>query len=109
MRKYSVLIIDEAEKDILEIYYYIVDNDSIRSADWVIERLELLCESLTDLPERGHFPPELLRLDIRFYREIHFKPYRIIYQIIENSVYIHCVLDGRRDLDDLLRRRLLRE
>ena len=33
----------------------------------------------------------------------------IIYQLIEKNVYIHCILDGRRDLEDLLRIRLLRE
>jgi toxin ParE1/3/4 len=42
------------------------------------------------------------------FREIHFKPYRIIYQIVESDVYIHAVLDGRRDLQELLEIRLLR-
>jgi toxin ParE1/3/4 len=42
------------------------------------------------------------------FREIHFKPYRIIYQIIDKRVFVHCVLDGRRDLQELLERRMLR-
>ena len=37
-----------------------------------------------------------------------FKPYRIIYQIVGRKVFIHCVLDGRRNLQDILERRLLR-
>ena len=42
------------------------------------------------------------------YREVHFKPYRIIYEIVGRKVFIHCVLDGRRAVQELLERRLLR-
>jgi toxin ParE1/3/4 len=45
---------------------------------------------------------------VREYREIHFKPYRIIYQIVGRKVFIHCVLDGRRALQEVLEHRLLR-
>ena len=31
-----------------------------------------------------------------------------IYQIEGQTVFVHCVLDGRRDLQELLERRLLR-
>jgi toxin ParE1/3/4 len=57
---------------------------------------------------RGHIPPELERIGVLEFREIFFKPYRIIYQVIRSDVYFHCVLDGRRDLQDLLQRRVLR-
>ena len=60
------------------------------------------------MANRGHIPPELERVGVYEYREIYFKPYRIIYQIVESDVYIHCVLDSRRDLEDLLQERLLR-
>jgi hypothetical protein len=40
--------------------------------------------------------------------EIHFKPYRIIYQIVGRTVFVHCVLDGRRAVQEMLERRLLR-
>ena len=68
-------------------------------------------ESLAAFPSRGHFPPELLRLHISEFREVHVGVYRVIYQtdLSENHVYIHAVLDGRRYVDELLRERLLRE
>ena len=64
--------------------------------------------SLAELPNRGHIPPELDRIGVVEYREIHFKPYRIIYQVIESKVYIHCILDGRRELHELLEKRIIR-
>lgn len=106
--KYSVEIINVAEQDILDIFFYIARNDSVESAEYVLNELETLCFSLSDLPVRGHVPPELENLGIKDYLEIHFKPYRIIYQIIEKSVYIHCVVDGRRDIRSFLEYRLIR-
>lgn len=60
------------------------------------------------MPQRGHHPPELARLGIHDFREIRCKPYRIIYEIIDTNVMIHAVIDGRRDIRDLLAARLLR-
>jgi toxin ParE1/3/4 len=47
-------------------------------------------------------------MGIAEYREAHFKPYRIIYRVANQAVEIYCVLDGRRDMQSLLLRRLLR-
>lgn len=60
------------------------------------------------MPERGHIPQELARVVVTHYREIHIKVYRIVYQVIESDVYIHCILDGRRDIQAILEHRLLR-
>ena len=46
-------------------------------------------------------------LGIREYREIFFKPYRIIYRIMKKNVYVLLIVDGRRDMQSLLQRRLL--
>lgn len=105
---FQVLLVQEAEDDLFEIYKYILDNDSATSADYVILKIEEVCLSLGELPQRGHIPPELDRISISNFLELHFKPYRIIYEIEGKKVFIHCILDGRRDLQDLLERRLLR-
>jgi toxin ParE1/3/4 len=106
--KYSVYLISTAEEDIFEIYEYISRNDSPQKAEDVFSKLKEACESLATMAKRGHVPPELDRMSVRDYLEIHYKPYRIIYQIFGNKVFIHCVLDGRRDMEDLLQRRLIR-
>jgi toxin ParE1/3/4 len=105
---FQVYIIADAEQDIVEIYDYIALSDSIEKADYVFKNIEEKCSSLSEFPDRGHFPPELERIGIFEYREIHFKPYRIIYKIVDSRVYVYCVLDGRRELQKLLENRLLR-
>jgi len=63
--------------------------------------------SLSEFPERGTHPKELLFLGIREYLEIFFKPYRIIYRVIDEMVYVFLIADGQRDMQTLLQRRLL--
>jgi toxin ParE1/3/4 len=58
-------------------------------------------------PDRGNHPKELLALGIREYRELHFKPYRILYRVIERKMYVYLIADGRRDLQTLLQQRLI--
>ncbi len=106
--KYSVYIISDAEEDILSIYNYISISDSMENAGQLLKKIYETCSSLSELPNRGHIPLELERIGVIEYREIHFKPYRIIYQVVESSVYIHCILDGRRELQELLEKRIIR-
>lgn len=106
--KYKVIILPEAKADILGIYLYVAENDSPSRAEKLLHNLEKRFEALSHSPERGHLVPELQRIHVKVFREIHFKPYRILYQIVEHDVYIHAVLDGRRDLQELLELRLLR-
>ncbi len=105
---YQVHFVVDAELDLLEIYQYLVGAGVPRRAEKILDELESVCFSLEQMPERGHFPPELLRLGIRAYRELNHKVYRIVYQIVENDIYVHCILDGRRDMQSLLQERLLR-
>jgi toxin ParE1/3/4 len=105
---YQVLLVVEAEEDILDIYKYILRADGRGRADHVLQKLQEICQRLAQMPYRGHNPPELERIGVYGYREIHFKPYRIIYQIAGRKVFVHCVLDGRRAMQEILERRLLR-
>jgi toxin ParE1/3/4 len=106
--KYRVFIAADAEEDLFEIYDYAALNDSIDKAVELIEKLKYQCEKLTKFPNRGHKLPELERIGVYEFLEIYHKPYRIIYRILENNVYVHGILDSRRDLEELLQKRLLR-
>ncbi len=107
--KYKVNIIKSAEDDLLEIYKYIYFNDCEENADKIYAKLVEKITSLQEFPNRGHIPSELKLLGIEDFLEIHYKAFRIIYQIIENVVFVHCLLDGRRDMQKLLQERLIRE
>ncbi|MBX2977293.1 MAG: type II toxin-antitoxin system RelE/ParE family toxin [Ignavibacteriaceae bacterium] len=107
--KFKVNIVSSAEEDLFEIYQYVFFNDSEEKAEILYSRLYEKCLSLQEYQNRGHVPPELNLLGIDDFQELHYKPYRIIYQIVEKGVFIHCVLDGRRDMQKLLHERLMRD
>ena len=105
---YDVFLGEDAEADILDIWKYVAHHDSVERAATLVNALQESCLSLCHFPDRGHCPPELQRVHVLEYRELHYKPYRIIYRIVERKVFIHCILDGRRNLQELLLERLLR-
>lgn len=105
--RFAVLLTEGAEQDLESIYDYIAEFDSPANADHVLDQLMKSAESLSAFPERGSYPKELLALGIKDYRQTFFKPYRVIYRVIGQRVYIALIADGRRDMQSLLARRLL--
>ena len=104
----NIYLISDAEDDLLEFVENVEKYDSPEKAAKLLDKIESTCKSLSELAHRGHIPPELERIGIFEFKEIHYKPYRIIYRIIDKNRYIHCIIDGRRDLQELLQQRLLR-
>ena len=104
---FAVLLTDAATRDLEEIYDYVARHDAPGKASQVLQRIENAFNRLSDAPERGAYPKELLALGIREYREVFFKPYRIIYRVFGKAVYVLVIADGRRDMQALLQRRLL--
>jgi len=104
---FQVLLTEDAERDLEDIYTYIAEHDSRQNADYVLDRLLQVTDSLGAAPERGLLPRELATLGIREYRQVFFKPYREIYRQIDQQLVIYVIADGRRDMQSLLARRLL--
>jgi len=96
-----------ARKDLRNIHDYISRHDSPEKANYVARKILEAALSLRELPHRGVYPPELLAIGKRDYRQVFFKPYRILYRVRGDSIYIAVVADGRRDMQSLLARRLL--
>lgn len=105
--RWKVLLTAGAERDLEALHAYIANHDSPAQADHVLERLLKVADDLATFPERGAHPRELLALGIREFRQVFFKPYRLIYRIIDKRVVIFVIADGRRDMQTLLAQRLL--
>jgi toxin ParE1/3/4 len=104
---YEVSLTKDAERDLEEIYVYNAEHDSRASADHVLDRLVKATEALRTSPDRGSNVNELRSLGISEFRQIFFKPYRLIYRLHSKRVIVYVVTDGRRDMGSLLARRLL--
>ncbi len=106
--KYAIILSPEALQDLDDIHIYISNKDGQDQADVILDRLETAILGLEELPKRGNIPPELIETGINRYYEIHFKPWRIIYEVSDKNIYVHWVFDSRRDVASQTRERLLR-
>lgn len=106
--RFRVHLVEDAENDLFDIYRYAALNGSHEQAESLLDNIEKTIIKLEAFPMRGRIPPELERISVLEFREVHYKPYKIIYEVRKSDVFIHCILDGRRDLQELLQKRLLR-
>lgn len=103
--RYTVHWTPEAEADAVTVVDYFSDPIN---AEKVIVQFGDKASSLELLPERGRVVPELRRIGVLQYLEVFLKPWRMLYKIQGREVWIMAVLDGRRDVTDLLLERLTR-
>jgi toxin ParE1/3/4 len=105
---YQVFLTDEASRDLTDIINFVEQQDSVLRAQQLLNRIESTFKSLAANPQRGSIPNELQALGIKDFRQIFFKPYRLLYRIDKKLVYVILIADGRRNMQSLLEQRLLR-
>jgi toxin ParE1/3/4 len=103
---FAVRFTVQARNDLRGIHACISENESQQNADYVAQSIVRAVLTLREFPQRGAHPPELLARGNRSYRQIFFKPYRILYRIRVHTVYVAVIADGRRNMTSLLARRL---
>jgi toxin ParE1/3/4 len=104
---FSVVFAESAARDLMAIYSYVAEESNSKAVK-IIQKLESRINKLIIFPEQGRVAPELEKFNVLIYREIIENPWRIIYKVELNTILIIAILDGRRNVEDLLMQRLLR-
>jgi len=104
-QKYRVVWAEVAENDLKYTIEYIAE-DSPSNAIKIFKKIKQKASLLFTYPERGHAVPELKDQGILQYRELIIPPWRVLYRISEKLVYVLSVLDSRRNIEDILLKRL---
>lgn len=103
--KFEVIWSITAESDLLNIVEYIA-LDSRSTALKTLKSIKTKAKSFYQNPLRGRIIPELQSQGINHYRELIIKPWRVMYKVTENKVYVLSVIDSRQNLEDTLLKRL---
>lgn len=106
--RYHVAWAPVAISDVVNILEYLAEDEPAY-AEQLFGKLQKQAKSLERFPVRGRIVPELKALRIHFLRELVIAPYRMIFRIEGDEVHVLAVLDGRRNLEDVLLERALRE
>lgn len=105
-KKFNVIWANVAEKDLLNIIEYIAE-DSPQNAINILAKIRKQASDLYTIPERGRIVPELYDQGILLYRELIIEPWRLIYRIAEQEIYVLSVIDSRRNVEDILIKRFI--
>jgi plasmid stabilization system protein ParE len=107
-RRPEVVWSEPAESDLDDIVAFVALDRPNAAVDPAL-RFRALAASLGSLARRGRIPPELRSLGLTAVREVVSPPWRLFYETIRGAITVVALVDGRRDLEDLLVRRVLRQ
>ncbi|RPJ05443.1 MAG: type II toxin-antitoxin system RelE/ParE family toxin [Spirochaetaceae bacterium] len=107
-REYRVLLPKSAKRDIEEIVSFFAADRKEYAHD-VYQGIKNKIDSLRHFPEKGRTVPELHRQKINAYRELLESYWRILYKIEKDTVIVLAVIDGRRNVLDILIEKLQRK
>lgn len=95
MKRYDVNFLPAADKDLDDIFDYIL-LDSPNNAISILERIMALLENLEEYPllDKRLIHNSLIHFDFRM---IIIEPYIIFYRFIDDKIYIYRILHGARD------------
>jgi toxin ParE1/3/4 len=107
MNTYKVTWTKAATNDLDRIIDFIA-QDSVNSALKQFQKITESARNLYSFPEKDRLIPELFRQNIHKYRELIITPWRVMYKVENKNVYVLAVIDGRRNIEDILLNRQLR-
>ena len=104
--RHQVVWTSVSENDLKEIIEYI-SMDNPHNALNILGKIKEKASNLYTIPERGRIVPELQDQGILQYRELIVPPWRLLYRIAEQKIFVLSVIDSRRNVEDILLKRLL--
>jgi len=100
MKRYSIHVLEPAQDDLTEIYFYIaMDNESaaLKLTDKIMDAID----TLLDFPFKGKIVPDI-ELSKQEFRMLVVESYIAFYKVIDNDVYVYRIIYGQRDYPQLL-------
>lgn len=103
-----VVILESAERDLKDLRSYLVKNFSSEVWRETYGKLKEAIRHLQDFPLSGSIPDEIGKFGLTRFRQVVSGRNRIIYEVRQDRIYVHVIVDVRRDMTALLTRRLLK-
>jgi plasmid stabilization system protein ParE len=104
----ALVFLKSAEHDLKDLKGYLIKNFDKDTWNTSYKKIKDAVGILRDFPQGGAMPEELESMNLTQYRQVISGMNRIIYEIRQETIYIHIVCDTRKDMKSLLTKRLLR-
>jgi toxin ParE1/3/4 len=103
-----VVLLESAQADLLALRGYVAKNFSVTTWHGSYGKIKTSIRNLTAFPFLGSVPDELEVLNLAQYRQILSGMNRSIYEVRQDVIYVHLIIDAHCDLNDVLMQHLLR-
>jgi len=103
----SIIWSRDASDDLVEIIDYIKDRSGQNIAREIYTRIMNHVEGVVAFPESGRIIPELMAIGIIDLRELIENPWRIFYRVTPAEIQIVSVIDGRRNVEEILYKKVI--
>jgi len=107
--KKKIVWSQDASDDLIDIVTYIKDKSGKNIANEIYQRIISHVEKIDVFPEGGRVVPELISIGVLDIREIIENPWRVFYRITSTNIQIISVIDGRRNIEEILYKKVIDE
>ena len=104
---FKVVILHSAKCDLKSIKSYVIRQFSTSTWQHTYDALKQTMRRLETQPHAGSIPEEIERLNLSQYRQVISGMNRIIYEIRDQTIYVHIIADTRKNLQALLLKNLI--
>lgn len=106
-KRFKINWSEQAALDLERLISHIA-SENPKTAGQILKKIKVEVSQLDYLPFRGRIVPEFERQGFLLFRELVVTPWRIMYRVSFENVYILAVFDSRKKLDDVLLDRFLK-
>jgi len=97
----------DAREDLAEIIAYIKEHSGAKISREILDRIRDKVARTSVFPEGYRVVPELNEIGVSDIREIIEAPWRILFRTSDNEIRIISVVDGRRNIEEILYRKMM--
>lgn len=104
---FKVIWSEDASLDLLDIISYIKIHSGKGIAKEIYTRIKSKVDHIVDFPKAGILVPELVNIGVTDIYQIIVSPWKVYYKVIGNNILVLSVIDGRRNLEEILYKKII--
>ncbi|OGK04862.1 MAG: hypothetical protein A2W80_16160 [Candidatus Riflebacteria bacterium GWC2_50_8] len=106
-KRFKINWSEQAALDLERLITYIA-SENPKTAGQILKKIETEVSQLDYLSFRGRIVPEFEEQGFLLFRELIVAPWRIVYRVSFEHIYILVAFDSRKNVDDVLLERFLK-
>ena len=106
-KRFEINWSEQAALDLERLITYIA-SENPKTAGQILKKIRTEVSQLDYLPFRGRIVPEFEEQGFLLFRELVITPWRIVYRVSFEHIYILAAFDSRKNVDDILLERFLK-